>query len=373
MENLGQVGLSDEQAELLNVAASFCRNRSPIEKVRKLLEDETGFDRDIWQELADLGWLGIAIPEAFGGAGLSVGEIVPVMEQLGRNMCSSPFFSTTLAAQTLLLAGTEAQQKKWLPKLAQGTIATIGFQDLDCAGDVDEVNAVAKKYDDRFSLTGQKILVENGAVADFMIGLFKYDQKPILILLEKNDLLKAEMRREVIIDETKRSYAISLNEIDVPVSAALDIEKTDAALKQIDLIAILLSAAEMCGGAQATVEYTAEYLKTRKQFGRHIGSYQGLKHPFVNAYVDYEQARSHLYSAANCFNDQGTGEIATRMASVVAEKAFSYVTDRAIQFHGGFGFTYDCDAQLYRRRAIWHASQFGDGAFHKKKLAEMLL
>ena len=109
------------------------------------------------------------------------------------------------------------------------------------------------------------------------------------------------------------------------------------------------------------------------QFGALIGSYQALKHPTVDAYVAYEQARSHLYSAAHCFGEQGVGEIATRMAKAQADAAMSFAADRAIQFHGGFGFTYDCDAQLYRRRAIWHASQYGDGAYHKQKLADLLL
>jgi alkylation response protein AidB-like acyl-CoA dehydrogenase len=128
----------------------------------------------------------------------------------------------------------------------------------------------------------------------------------------------------------------------------------------------------MCGGAQGVIDYTVDYARTRIQFGKPIGAYQGVKHPLVATYARYEQARSHLYSAAHCFNEQGVGEIATRMAKAEADAAFSFAADRSIQFHGGFGFTYDCDAQLYRRRAIWHASQFGDRAYHKKKLAELL-
>ena len=149
--------------------------------------------------------------------------------------------------------------------------------------------------------------------------------------------------------------------------------RAGAALQHIHLTANLLQSAEMCGGTQAVIDYTLDYLKTRVQFGALIGSYQALKHPTVDAYVAYEQARSHLYSAAHCFGEQGVGEIATRMAKAQADAAMSFAADRAIQFHGGFGFTYDCDAQLYRRRAIWHASQYGDGAYHKQKLADLLL
>ena len=137
--------------------------------------------------------------------------------------------------------------------------------------------------------------------------------------------------------------------------------------EHVDLVANLLLAAEMCGGAQACIDYTVDYLNTRTQFGKKIGAFQALKHETVDAYVDYEKARSHLYSAAWVFSEQGRNEIAVRMAKAQADKAFSFAADRAIQFHGGFGFTYDCDAQLYRRRAMWCAAQFGDARWQKKK------
>jgi alkylation response protein AidB-like acyl-CoA dehydrogenase len=124
----------------------------------------------------------------------------------------------------------------------------------------------------------------------------------------------------------------------------------------------LLAAAEMCGGTYSVVDYTLDYLKTRKQFGKLIGGYQSLKHTMVDAHMGYERARAHLYSAAFLFGQQGEGEVAVRMAKAEAEEAFAFAADRAIQFHGGYGFTYDCDAQLYRRprdlerRALWRCA-----------------
>jgi alkylation response protein AidB-like acyl-CoA dehydrogenase len=192
-------------------------------------------------------------------------------------------------------------------------------------------------------------------------------------MFERAALAPGALRREVIIDETKRSYALTLDRLEVSEDSLMDPARAASALHHIHLTANLLAAAEMCGGTQSVIDYTVDYLKTRVQFGKLIGSYQALKHPIVDAYVGYEQARSHLYSAAHCFNEQGVGEIATRMAKAQADTAMSFAADRAIQFHGGFGFTYDCDAQLYRRRAIWHASQYGDAAYHKAKLADLLL
>ena len=126
------------------------------------------------------------------------------------------------------------------------------------------------------------------------------------------------------------------------------------------------------GASQNCIDYTVDYLKTRKQFGKLIGSYQALKHTAVDAYVGYEKAKSLLYAAAFSFEDQGQGEVATRMAAVGAGRALAFAADRAIQFHGGFGFTYDCDAQLYRRRAIFNDSLYGNIRWHKRQLSGLL-
>ncbi len=372
MENLGQMGFSEEQADLLEVAKKFCRDKSPMDKVRALIKDEAGYDPDVWEDIARLGWLGIAIPEEYGGVGLGLAEIVPVMEQLGRFLLAGPFFSTTMAAQALLVGGTEEQKKNYLPKIAEGRIATLALTEDSGDLNLENIAASARRTEEGFALSGNKYFVGDAAAAEWIIASVLFEQKPALVLIERSSLPTGALRRETIIDETRRAYALDLDGVTVPPSAMLDPALASAALAYIHLCANLLAAAEMCGGTQNVIDYTIEYLNTRKQFGRTIGSYQSLKHPTVDAYVAYEQARSHLYSAAHCFNQQGTGEIAIRMAKAQADKAFSYAADRSIQFHGGFGFTYDCDAQLYRRRAIWHASQFGDAAYHRKKLAELL-
>lgn len=372
MENLGRIGFSEEQADLLEVAESFCRERSPVERVRALIQDERGHDPAVWQEMAELGWLGIAIPEAHGGVGLGLAEVVPVVEQMGRRLMAGPFVSTTLAAQALLAGGTETQKAAWLPRLAEGMPATLALMEADGNWDLEAVTATAEGGA-KLSLSGQKLFVENAATAGLVIASVLHDGAPALVLIETEALPEGALRRETVIDETRRSFELTLDGVSVPASQLLDTGKARAALSHIHLAANLLATADMTGSTQACIDYTLDYLNTRKQFGKLIGSYQALKHPSVDAYVAYEQARSHLYSAAHSFTEQGTGEVATRMAKTAADKALSFAADRAIQFHGGFGFTYDCDAHLYRRRAIWHASQHGDAAWHKRKLAQMLL
>ncbi len=374
MQDLGRLGFGEDQATLLDVATSFCANRSPMAKVRRLIEDETGHDPDVWREIVDLGWLGIAIPEEHGGAGLGLAEVVPVMEQMGRYMLAGPFYPTTLAAQAVLAGGTADQKRILLPRLAGGAIATLALCEANDDWDLGNVASTATRMSNGvLRLSGSKRLVCDADAATHIIASVIFEGRPALVAFERSALAPAALRRETVIDETKRSYSLTLDGLEVPAEGLLDPERAATALQHIHLTANLLASAEMCGGTQSVIDYTLDYLRTRVQFGKLIGSYQALKHPIVDAYVGYEQARSHLYGAAHCFNEQGVGEIATRMAKAQADAAMSFAADRAIQFHGGFGFTYDCDAQLYRRRAIWHASQYGDAGYHKAKLADLLL
>ena len=373
MKDLGRIGFSEDQASLLEVATDFCQRRSPVATVRRLMEDEAGHDPAVWTELGDLGWLGVAIPEVYGGSGLGLAEVVPLVEQMGRRLMAGPFVSTTLVAQGLIAGGTEDQKREVLPRIAAGEAAALALAELDTDWEADSIACTAtRQADGRLALSGLKVLVTDANAARRILASVRLDGAPALVLLTPEDLPAGALRRETVIDETRRSFALTLDGVVLEADQLLDPGRARAALEHLHLVANLLAAADMVGGTQACIDYTLDYLRTRTQFGKVIGSYQALKHPIVEAYTRYEQARSHLYSAAHCFKEQGTGEIAVRMAKAAADVAFSFAADRSIQFHGGFGFTWDCDAQLYRRRAIWHAAQFGDAAFHRKKLARLL-
>lgn len=354
--HLAKIALTEMQVELRDQAMKFCADKSPIAKVRGLLTNECGYDTDTWREMSDLGWLGIAVPEAQGGLGLELADVVPVAEAMGKHLMNSPFASTTLAAQAILFGGSDAQKAEWLPKLASGTIATVALFEPTGSWDLDRVEGDAKTF------------VLNADTAEVIVTTVRRDGQTRLALIPR---ARIELRRETIIDETKRSYRFDVPEVseDMLMPAAL----TAAALERIELVANLLQSAELSGAAMACVDYTVDYLKTRTQFGKTIGVFQALKHPTVDAFVAAEGARSLLYAAATHVEKQGDGEIAVRMANAKAQTALSYAADRSIQFHGGFGFTYDCDAQLYRRLAMFTASQFGDAAFHRARLAELLL
>lgn len=377
------LGYSAEQIDLLDVAANFCREKSPMDHVRKLMDSAAGYDEGVWAEIAALGWTAIGIPPEFGGVGLSLAEMVPVAEQMGRRMMPSPFAASALAAQALIAGAHDAQKAAWLPKLAAGMPASIAL--FEPHGDWDLTHIEARAVDNgangangEIRLTGEKQFVQWGHAAGLIIVSVLLNGSPALLLITPADLPAGALRREAIVDETKRSAALTLDGIILPGTALLDQGRAAATLQHIERAALLLQSAEICGGTQQIIDYTAAYLQTRKQFGNVIGGYQALKHPLVNAYAAYEKARSLLYSAAHNFADQGAnngdrGEIAVRMAKAAADQSYSYAADRAIQFHGGFGFTDDCDAGLHRRAAIFHASQYGDAAWQRRKLVQLLL
>ena len=354
--HLAKIALTEMQAELRDQAMKFCSEKSPISKVRALLTDDLGYDAEAWSEMAELGWLGIAIPEEEGGLGLELADLVPIAEAMGKHLMNSPFTSTTLAAQAILLGGSEAQKAEWLPKLASGTIATLALFEPSGAWDLGAVEGKAKTF------------ALNLEAAEIVVTSVRHEGQTRLALIPRD---RITARRETIIDETKRSFAFDVP--DVSEEELMPVDLTAAALDRVELVANLLQSAELSGAAMACVDYTVDYLQTRKQFGKTIGAFQALKHPTVDAFVDAESARSLLYAAATHCEKQGEGEVAVRMANAKAQGALSYAADRSIQFHGGFGFTYECDAQLYRRVAMFAASQFGDAAYHRARLADLLL
>lgn len=365
----------DEQAMIMKSAREFCRKKSPIASVRDQLKTETGFDPKLWKEMVELGWPGISFPEEYGGFGLGIGSVVPIAESMGRYMFSTPFFSTTLAGQVLLRAGTVDQKKTWLPKITNGTIGTVALLDNEDWGS-ESILCTADAQGDQWVLGGTKWFVADAGVAAFFILSVGFRETSGMIIVSRDQLPEGAVTRQILIDETKRAYKVDFSGVAVEKSAMLDPQRSVAALRDLKLIGALICAAEATGSAAAALDVTVEYLKNRKQFGRFIGSYQALKHPTVDVLNEMEAARSLVYHAATIVGDGPLDtdmEIACRMAKAQATEALVFAGDRAVQFHGGMGFTYECDAQLYIRRAQWSRQQFGDAYHHRKRLAPLLL
>ena len=367
-----RIVFTDEQAMLLDAATAFCRDKAPIASVRAQLTTEHGFDRATWDEMVALGWSGIAVPERFGGSGLSLAEAATIAEPMGRRLFATPFASTQVFVHAALAGGSEAQQADWLARVAAGAIATTAVLEPEGDWTLAHVGASALRDGGALALSGTKTLVCDAAVADLLMATVSLDGAPALVVIERGELSASALRRDGAIDETRRAYTLALDGIRVPADRLIAGDAARAALRALSDASLLLASAEAAGGIAGALDLMVDYLNTRTAFGRKIGSYQSLKHTCAEILVGLERSRSHLYHAATLLAAGEDAEVALRMAKVESGETFAWAGDRAVQFHGGFGFTWDCDAQLFLRRAMFLQGVYGDGAHHRARLGELL-
>ncbi|MDB9948790.1 acyl-CoA/acyl-ACP dehydrogenase [Porticoccaceae bacterium] len=371
------LSFSDEQAMLLDSAKSFCGDKSDISAVRSLLQSDIGHNPEVWQEMVALGWTGIAIPEQYGGFAMGLGSTVPVIESMGRHLLGTPLITSTLASQAILRGGSEAQREQWLPKVVQGTVGSMALLDNEDWG-AKLCGVTANASDSGIVLSGKKLLVADATVADFFVVSVNYSSNhsgnPALAIVEASQLATGAITANTLIDETKRAATVDFTGVTISPDALLP--HSEQALKDVRLIGALLTAAEATGTSAATLDCIVSYLTSRIQFGRLIGSYQSLKHPTVDILLQMDSSRSLIYHAATLIDNGPVAkdtEVACRMAKAQATDTLLFAGDRAVQFHGGMGFTYDCDAMLYIRRAQWAQHQYGDAQHHRLHLAKLLL
>ena len=367
-----RIQLSDEQAMLLDAASSFCRERSPSLTVRSLMGSETGFDAAVWRDIVAMGWPGLAVPEALGGSGLPMACTAVIAEPMGRHLLATPFTSTQLFVAGVLAGGHATQQAHWLPPICQGRIASVALFEDHGDWDLSHLDSQARRAVSGYTLHGHKTLVTDAGVADALLVSVSLDGAPALALLDATALPRQQLQRETVIDETRRSWRVTLDGLSVTEDALITGAAATQALAAIHDAALLLASAEAAGGLAGALAVMVDYLNTRSAFGRKIGSYQALKHGCADLLCTLERARSHVHHAATLMADGDDAEIALRMAKAEAGDGFVQAGDRAVQFHGGFGFTWDCDAQLYLRRALWLQPWFGDAGHQRQGLADRL-
>ena len=368
---------SGECAMLWSSANDFVASHSKMEAVRSLIPTDSGLDEQVCKQVAELGWFGVALPESYEGAGMDAIALAALAEPMGRGLLGSPFVATTLAGQLLLALGDEAQKKAWLPKLATGkTIGTLALLEPNGSWDLSTPTSTARKDGKGYVLDARKHQVLDGSRADVLLVSALLEGKAAVFVIERSALPAGALTRHTLIDETRRAHALNVDALHVDASALLCAGDTVAALGRISRLGALLIAAEMAGGTHGVMELTLEYLRTRKQFGKLIGSYQALKHPMVDLLNDYERGRSLVYAAATAFAldpDSRRTESLVRMAKAQTGETFTEAVDRCVQFHGAIGFTYECHAQLYFRRAQWSEYAFGDAMHHRLRLQGLLL
>jgi acyl-CoA dehydrogenase len=364
---------SDDQKMLKDQARKFLTEKCSTKVVRKILESDEPYDKTLWKQIADMGWLGTAIPEEYGGLGLGHLELCVVAEELGRAIAPVPFASSVyLATEALLLAGNDAQKKKYLPKLASGEV--IGTFAL-AEGPQQPTPKTIKASFKGGKLDGVKVPVPDGDVADFAVVLVRTGegQGERALSLVIVDLKSAGVsRRTVKTVDPSRSQA----ELTFKGAAAEQLGASgdgwDLAKRVLDRAAVLM-AFEQVGGADSCLAMAKDYALNRYAFGRQIASFQAIKHKLADMYVLNELARSNAYFGAWALstNSPDLAEAAAG-ARISATDAFHNASKENIQTHGGMGFTWELDCHLFYRRSKVLSLALGASRVWKDRLVNHL-
>jgi len=368
-------GFTDEQELLRNEVRKFLDESCPLERVRKISEDPNGpgFSRDLWQHIADLGWLGLMVPELHGGAGLGWVDFVVVLEETGRSLFPSPLVSNTLAAHAIRRFGSAKQQSRWLPRLVDGSaIGTLALAEEDTAPGPEGVRLAGRSAGKQLTLIGEKWFVGDAAAADVVVVAFrKGKSKELGLAVVERGVDGLGARDLPGIDLTKRLGRLAFDRVRIGRDAVLP-KGNAAAISHLFDVGALAVTAEAVGAAEAALRLTAGYVKQRIQFGRPIGTFQAVKHPLAETYVDVQSFQSLVYYAAWCA-DHGRKEfpLAVSRAKAYASEAFPRIGIDTIQLHGGIGYTWEYDAHLYLKRAKWLRPAFGDADWHDERVAAL--
>jgi alkylation response protein AidB-like acyl-CoA dehydrogenase len=373
-------GFNEEQELLRNTARKFFENECPSDTVRRLMETPEGINAELWKKLAEQGWLGLIYPEQYDGMGLGLVDLVVLMEEMGRAVAPGPYFSTVLLGGLAVLeAGSDAQKKEWLPRIAAGDrrVALAWMEpsaQLGPAGVTLTAAAKAGKY----TLSGTKLFVHDAHTADALVVAARTGPGAgadgISLFLLPKGAKGLEVTLLPTMDQTRKLCEVACADVTVGADALLGAAGAGwAPLARVLDHATVALCAEMCGGAQKVLDMTVEYAKIRQAFGRPIGSYQGVKHRAADMLVDVENSKSITYYAAWAL-DEGSPEapLAVSMAKAYVSDAFRRVAAAGIQLHGGIGFTWEHDLHLYFKRAKGSEFTFGDATYHRERVAQLV-
>ena len=373
------LGFDESQQMLKNSAREFLQQECPTTLVRAMETDERGYTPELWRKIADLGWLGLAVPEQYGGLGLKFFDLALLLEEMGRALLPGPFFSTTvLGAMSILEAGSEAQKAQYLPRIASGNlIATLALTEPSATYEPSGVQATATASGGGYVLNGVKLFVSDAQVSDLLVvaartsasrnpargvTLFLVDAKAPGVAVTPLVTIAADKQAEVV-----------LKDVQVPASAVLGVvDQGWPAVARIVEMAGVGKCAEMLGGADRVVEMTVNYVKERVQFGRPIGSFQAIQHHCADMATDVEGCRYVTYQAAWRLSEGLPAKQEVAIAKAWVSDAYRRVCALGHQSHGAIGFTKEYDLQLFTRRAKSAELAYGDADYQREMVAQGL-
>ena len=376
-----EFAFSQDQDELRRAARRFLEVASSEERVRAVMETEQGYDSATWEQLSEeLAWTALTIPEEYGGLGMSYLDLHPLMEEMGRALLCSPFFSTIcLGANALLLGGNGVQKERHLPGIAAGeATATLAYAEKNGQLDAAGIEATCSRTAAGYILRGTKSYVLDGHTADLLIVAARTENSEgaegVSLFLVPGDADGVKQAWLPTMDQTRRLASVELNDVVVPADALVGEEGRGWALceRTLDLARIAL-AAEQVGAAEMCLDMSVEYAKVRKQFGRPIGSFQAIKHKCADMLMMIESARSAaFYASALAGQGERDLEEAASSAKAFCSDTFFHCAAENIQIHGGIGFTWEHAAHMYFKRAKAAEVLFGAPSFHRERVAKRM-
>jgi alkylation response protein AidB-like acyl-CoA dehydrogenase len=371
-----------EQQDLLRTSArQFLERECPPDMVRRWSDDPQGYSPNLWQTMAALGWMGLVLPETYGGSGLSFVDLTILMEEMGRVLLPAPFFSSiALGALTLLETGSDEQRQQMLPRLVRGeTKVCVALLEADGRYDPRGISMRASIRGNRATLNGTKLFVVDAHVSDYIICVARTrggrdPESGISLFVLDITSPGIACTPLMSIDQTRGLCEVSFTRVGVSLEAMLG--GRDAAWptlqRALDKATVALCA-EMVGGAEKAMEMCVDYGKTRVQFGRPIGSFQAVKHKIADMKVWVENAKSVVYYAAWAVDhDAPEASRAASMAKAYCSEMYTQVTAAGIQVHGGVGFTWDHHMHLYFKRAKSSEVLLGDSTWHRERTAALI-
>jgi len=366
---------TEEQNILKMSARRFLEKECPMARVRELWNERTGYSPELWKKMANLGWMGMTFPLEFGGSGSTFLDLVLLQEEIGRTLLPSPFLPTVLAGRAISRAGSDEQKNRLLPAIGRGDyIISMPFHEF-CGRDTKM--EVSPKGED-FIINGKELFIPYAYVADYLLcstgntgRLHKEEGGPLFLVDAKHDGL------EIAPLETttgEKLFEVSFHEMRVPRNNILREQSQGRHLMESIMIeGAIAECGAILGGAQRVLEMTVEYAKQRIQFGSPIGSFQAIQHKCSDMLTAVDGATYITYQAAwEASMDVSEAAITASKAKAWCSDMYRDITNKGIQVLGGMGFTQEHDMQLFFRRARASELAFGDGHYHRERLARMM-
>ena len=369
-----EFALSEEQQMLRETARRFLQEQVPSSVVRRVSQTESGFDDQLWEAAAALGWQALAIPEEYGGAGFGFVESSIVLQEMGRALFPGPFLSTVvMAANAILLGGTEEQKRHHLPQIASGEeLLTMAIFETPHGSTPEDISLEAAKGGDGWVLRGTKTHVPFAGVARTLLVAARTG-RGVSLFIVPSDVKGVATEETPTLDSTRPQANVTFDGVRLGPDSILGAEgKAAPVLESVVRLGSVALSLEQLGGAEWCLETSVEHARTRYQFGRAIGSFQAIKHRCADMMVAVEHAKSVAYHAARVTDDQTEMPIAAPLAKSICSESYLRAAKDTIQILGGTGFTWEHDAHLYLKKAMATSLIFGSPRQQRRALAGVL-